>query len=109
MGRPVRRLTSTSPWRSADLGEVCVERGRIDPQRLVGGVDEMRDGAAIGDRVGRGDEREGRCQHLVAGLHAAEQEGDVQGGRAVARGDRLIGADDLGQHLLEPVDVAAHR
>ena len=51
-----------------DRVEAGAQRLRIHAERLERAVDEMRDRAAIGDRIGGRDERQRRRHHLVARL-----------------------------------------
>lgn len=68
------------------------------------GVDVAEDGPSPLHQYagGGGDEGEGGCDHLVPLSYAQGGEGGVKAGGAVADGDAVIGADVLGEPILEP-------
>ncbi len=91
----------------ADCVEMRGERHRIDPEAVRLAVDEVRRGPAVGDCVGGCDEGEGGQQDLVPRLDADGQERGVQCCGPVDGGDGVACAGDLGEHVLEPVHLAA--
>ena len=62
--------------RRRDAGRVQVEGGRVD-------VDEHRDGTALADDVGRGDEAVADGDHFVAGPDSGREQRQMQRGGAV--------------------------
>ena len=68
-------------------------------------VDEHRVGAAVDDGVGAGREREARHEHVVARLHAAHQEGEVQGGGAARQRDGAWPPGERRDVALEAVEL----
>ncbi len=86
-------------------------RQRLGEQRRVHvptrplAVDEHRVGAAVDDGVGAGGEREARHEHVVAGPHAAHQQGEVQGGGATRQRDGTGPAGEGGDVALEAVEL----
>ena len=91
------------------LAQVGVELGGVDAERDGLRVDEVRHRVRVRHRVGGGDEGQRRHQHLVAGLHAGEQQADVQRRGAVRRRDGVRGAGDGGEVALEAIDERADR
>ncbi|MNX96032.1 hypothetical protein D3C86_1283320 [compost metagenome] len=81
----------------------------IKPEVVHIAVDEMRDGLAVRDRIGGADERQRRDDHFVAWFDASQVQGDLQRGRAVDNGYRVLGACDLGQAAFEFINVFADR
>lgn len=105
-GRPVARAVGSG---LGGLGQPCVHRRRIQPERLPAAVHEMRSGAAIGDRIGGRHEGQGRHEDFVARLHARQKQSDMQRGGAVHRGHRALDAAQRRKLGFETVDVGAHR
>ena len=71
-------------------------------------INEDRPGVGITDRIGRGDKGQRGDQHFIVGLHAREQQCDVQRRSAVDRGDRKLGAGALRHHRLKAVHIRTH-
>jgi len=84
--------------RAEHLGDAC----RVEVQR--GGIDvgEDRDRSRVEQHVRGRDPGHGRGHDLVARPDAAGQHGEVEGGRAGARPERVADAQALGEELLEP-------
>jgi len=74
--------------------------GRVDVQGGIVHVHEHRRGTGMCDRLGGGDERVGRRDHLVAGADAQSVDAHVQGGGAAAGAHAVLGADIGGKILL---------
>jgi hypothetical protein len=83
-----------------ELGRVEVESRRVD-------VAEDRRRAHQDHRLGGREEAEGGHQHLVAGAGAERAQRDHQRVRAVADTDHRGGAEEVGEGLLELLDLGA--
>ena len=83
------------------LGDPALDRGRVHGQRGRVGVGEHRQGLAAEDRVVAGDERVGRDDHLVAGVHVHDVQADHQRRGAAGGGQAALGAEQLRVALLE--------
>jgi hypothetical protein len=70
-------------------------------------IHEHGPGAGEQDRVGRGDEGEGRGDDLVARPDPMGQQGDVQGGGAGVDRHGVLNADEAGEALLELLHLPA--
>jgi hypothetical protein len=110
-GDPVHRCRVTvQVYRHDDLRPRChrpLDRGDVERQRLVVHVDEDRTCAGHHDGRGRGDEREGRRDHLVTGADAEGREREPQRIGARAHADAVPGPAELRQLLLEGAAVGA--
>ena len=81
-----------------DVVGIEVERDRVD-------VGEHRRRADARDRLRRGEEREGRADHLVAGADPHRLEGEHERIGAVRDADRVLDAEIGGRLLLKSVDL----
>ena len=85
-------------YRFGDLARIDIQCPRID-------VDEDRLGADQADRLGRGEKREGSCNHLVAWADAeGPQPDDERVGPRIAS-DGLLDRQELGHLLFEGPDL----
>ena len=85
--------------------EVAREPVRVDAERLLARVHEMRNRPAVRDRVWGCHEGEGRGEHLVTGRHAGHYQREMQRGGPIGRRYHACHADPFGEHLLESVHV----
>ena len=71
------------------------QQALVEVERVRADVGEDRPGAAQDERVRRGDEGEGRHDHLVAGPEVEEERGHLEGRRAGGREQHLAGPEQL--------------
>ena len=95
------RRQTTAP---AGSGQRLGQQRRVHVPARPLAVDEHRVGATVDDGVGAGREREARHQHVVAGLHAAHQQSEVQCGGATRQRDRTGPTRERCNVALEPVE-----
>ena len=92
-----------------NLMQVGSELLRIEAQAFFFAVAEMRNCPAVAERVGRSDKSKIGHEHLVTALHPAEQQADVQRGRAVGHRNGALRTGVFGQLFLKQVYVFAYR
>ena len=99
----VQRADRLRPRRDRRL-----EVGRVEIELAVAhDVAEHRLGAGLPNRVRRGDERQGRRDHLVATADVERDERQLEGGGTVCDRDRMSAGERVGELRLELRDARA--
>src|SRR6266540_2061051 len=95
--------------RLGSLGDRSLDRLPSHAQRHRIDIREDRRRTLEDEAVRRGDERERRCDHLVAGPDAGDVAEQMESGGAARDCGCVRHADSLGEELLEPVDRRSER
>ena len=93
----------------AALGQKVFDQAGVHLPVPRFGVDEDGPRIRVPDGIGRRDERQCRAEHFVIRLDAADFQCNVQGRRAVDRGDGVLRSHPFGDHLFKPIDVSPDR
>ena len=90
---------------SGAVGDPALDRRRVHGQRGRVRVGEHRQRFVDQDRVVGRNERVGRNDHLVAGIHAHDVQSDQQGSRAAGRRQAAFGAEQFRVGLFKLLHV----
>ena len=88
---------------------LALNLGGIDAKSVGIDVHEYGDSVLLQDRQGAGDERQGGCDHLIAGTDAGRGHRDVQRRRSAIGGDAMLRSHVVGPFVLETLDLPRKR